>query len=93
MANAEGVAVGPLAAITTCSLLLPLPLESAVHLVKSCTLTCFAANATMLAQGETPRCMMIVLGGSVAELCDVTFAIVPSVSLKAENRRCCCNLT
>jgi hypothetical protein len=34
-----------------------------------------------------------VLGGSVAELCDVTFAIVPSVSLKAENRRCCCNST
>ena len=55
MANSEGLAVGPLAAITTCSLLLPLPLESAVHLVRSCTLTCFAANATSAAEPEREK--------------------------------------
>jgi hypothetical protein len=87
MTKADGAVVGPLTVLTTCSLLLPLPLDSAVHLVRSCTLTHFAANSTILAQGEPPRCMMIVLGGSVSELCDVAFAIVPSVGLKAENRR------
>lgn len=88
MAGAAGQAIGHLSVITTCSLLLPLPLETAVHLLRSCTLTCFTANATILAQGEAPRHMMIVLGGGVSELCDVTFAIEPSVSLKAGNRRC-----
>ncbi len=88
VAGAAGKAIGHLTVLTTCSLLLPLPLETAVHLLRCCTLQRFTANGTILQQGKVPQCLMIVLGGSVSELCDVTFAIVPSVSLKPENRRC-----
>ena len=79
--------IGLLTALTTCPVLLPLPLESVNHLVRQCTLTRFAANATVLKQGEELKCMLIVLGGSVLEMCDVTFCIMPSVGLNAHNRR------
>ncbi len=86
MQTADG-AIGPLTALTTCPVLLPLPLESVNHLVRQCTLTLFPANAPVLKQGEQLKCMMIVLGGSVLEMCDVTFCITPSVGLNAHNRR------
>jgi hypothetical protein len=79
--------IGLLTALTTCPVLLPLPLESVNHLVRQCTLTRFAANSTVLKQGEELKCMLIVLGGSVLEMCDVTFCIMPSVGLNAHNRR------
>ena len=76
-----------LSAITTCPVLLPLPLDGLSHLVRQCSVACFAAHATIVKQGDAAKCMMIVIGGSVMESCDVTFAVVPSVSLKPENRR------
>ena len=86
MGTEEGRA-GLVKLITTCPVLLPLPLESVSHLVRQCTLTRFAAHATITKQGDALHCMMVVLGGSVLELCDVTFYVIPSVSLKGDSRR------
>lgn len=83
----DGGRMSLLSAITTCPVLLPLPLDGLSHLVRQCSVASFAAHATIMKQGDAAKCMMIVIGGSVMESCDVTFAVVPSVSLKPENRR------
>jgi hypothetical protein len=83
----EGEVAGLLTVVTSCSVLSPLSLESLCHLVRACTLSRFAPCSALAKQGDAVQCMYIVLGGSLLELCDVTFGIVPSVALKDENRR------
>ena len=80
---------GVLAVLTACPLLVPLPLDSTCHLVRQCSVARYEAHAVIAKQGQPHGCAMVVLGGTVLEMCDVTFSILPSVVLKGDNCRCC----